>query len=105
MSYIDEQVKRSQIMQSAIKKWGKDLQIEIAIEECAELIKALQKNKRINHIDTTVHLESIRNICDEIADVDIMIQQLKMIFPIQLIEEIKIIKLERLEKRIQSSTD
>lgn len=98
MSYLNY----GDVLRAAIKKWGKDLQIEIAIEECAELIKALQKNKRVDHKNTEKHLQAIRNICDEIADVDIMVTQLKMIFPQQIIEEIKISKLERLEKRLQS---
>lgn len=104
MSYISEQVKTNEILFAAIKKWGKQSQMEMAIEECAELIKAIQKLKRAGD-ENPREFEFIRAVCDEIADVEIIMQQLKLIFPVQLIEEIKIAKIERLEKRIQSSTN
>ncbi len=97
MSYISEKSKETEVYQAAIMKWGKELQIEIAIEECAELIKALQKLKRCS--DDTI-LGPRRNVHEEIADVEIMIEQLKLIFNRQLIEEYKIEKIERLKSRL-----
>lgn len=95
MSYIEQKVKETDLLLGAIRKWGRELQIEMAIEECSELIHALQKLKR----DGT-NTEKYNHVCEEVADVDIMIQQLKFIFSYQMIEEYRIIKLERLEKRI-----
>ena len=46
--------------------------MDIAIEECAELIKALLKARRRSG--------SIEDIIDEIADVTIMCEQLKIMF-------------------------
>jgi len=40
------------------------------------------------------------HVCEEIADVEIMIEQLRYIFDVDLIDQFKSEKLERLEKRI-----
>lgn len=92
-------MKTYEILQAAVKRWGKQSQIEMAIEECAELIKALQKLKRAGE-ENPNEFFLIKDVCGEIADVEIMMQQLKMIFPIQIIEDIKGEKIERLEKRL-----
>ena len=82
-------------LREAIKVYGKDNQIEMIIEECSELIMALQKNKRYNTKDTYI------NVCEEIADVDIMIEQAKMMFDDDLINHIKKQKIERLKERLK----
>lgn len=57
-----------QNLNKAILKWGAEKQIKKAAEECAELIQALLKGWSQDNID------------EEIADVEIMIAQLKMIY-------------------------
>ena len=54
----------------AIAKWGASVQIAIAVEECAELIVALQHNARGR---TT-------NVVTEVADVLVMAMQLAHVF-------------------------
>lgn len=54
------------------------------IEEFSELIKAISKDDR-------------KNIIEEIADVEIMLEQLQMIYLIDK-EEIDIIKIEKIDK-------
>ena len=58
------------VFESAIIQWGVDSQLNQAIEECAELIQAINKFRRNNDRD---------NLLEEIADVEIMIGQLKII--------------------------
>lgn len=58
-----------QILNAAIKTFGERNQEEMAVEECAELIQA------INH----KHRGREHNITEEIADVEIMLEQLKII--------------------------
>lgn len=54
------------------KHYGEEHQQQKAIEECAELILAICKNKdRVGSVDDVV---------DEIADVEIMLNQLKILF-------------------------
>ncbi len=58
------------VFKNAVTQWGVDAQLNQAIEECAELIQAINKFRRINDRD---------NLLEEIADVEIMIGQLKII--------------------------
>ena len=64
-------------MQSALDKWGLAAQVGQAVEECAELIVALQK-----HINRTPSPETVKNIVDEIADVEMMLAQLRLAFDV-----------------------
>jgi hypothetical protein len=78
-----------QIYAKALKMWGKESQINVAIEELAELITVLAKrNRKINGKNND-------EICEEIADVEIVLNQLKMIYDSEKIKNIKYKKLER----------
>ena len=88
------------ILKNAIETWGDDVQIDMMIEECAELIVALQKSKR--HYDTTSQKQDIlSNIIDEVADVTIMMKQAEIIFGKKIIEERINFKMERLSNRLK----
>lgn len=87
---------KQEIYKAAIKKYGVYSQVEMAIEECSELIQAIQKTKRNNSIIAS------NNVCEEIADVEIMIEQLRGIYDSNLIDRYKSEKLERLETRIKN---
>ena len=65
---------RYALYKKAIMKWGKEPQINMAIEECAELITALSKRNRCSNGST------IDDIIGEMVDVEIMIEQLKLIY-------------------------
>ena len=65
------------VMQTALDKWGLNAQAGQTIEECAELIVALQK-----HINRTPAPESVENILDEMADVEMMLAQMRLVFGI-----------------------
>lgn len=83
------------IAKECIKQWGKQSQITIAIEECAELIVELSKiNRKVNGTNEY-------DICSEIADVEIMMKQLRLIFPSKTIDTIKDIKLTNLNRRLE----
>jgi NTP pyrophosphatase (non-canonical NTP hydrolase) len=64
-------------MQTALDKWGLDAQAGQTVEECAELIVSLQK--MFNRAPSTVKPE---DIMDEIADVEMMLAQLRLAFDI-----------------------
>lgn len=63
------------IYQQAIDHYGRAHQVTKAIEECAELIQVLAK-----HGPVTITVEDLQHITEEIADVEIMIEQLKLIY-------------------------
>ena len=88
---------RHDIMALAIAEYGKVCQMDVAIEEMAELTKALCKIKRAD-----IGMErcaAVENAVEEIADVQIMLDQLRLILGCDTtaIEEEK---LERLQNRI-----
>ena len=76
------------IYKRALNIFGLKAQSEVAIEEMAELIQAISKHNR----------SKAHNVEEEIADVEIMLNQIKLAFDEELIEEWKIIKLARLNK-------
>ena len=89
----------NRLYEMAIKKWGADSQIAKAVEECAELIVALAKN------------DSIDAILEEMADVEIILAQLKLIYNYNFqltypyaskFHTIKEQKLLRLKKRLKA---
>lgn len=80
-------------LNQAIKVYGPDMQQNIAIEEMSELTKEICKVKR--------GMGSKLNLAEEIADVEIMIQQLKIIHDVDsMVDVFKIKKIERLKERL-----
>lgn len=71
-------------LREILSYFGIENQKKQTIEELAELIRAISK-------------EDVRNITEEIADVEIMLEQLKMIYWIDN-EEIEKIKEEKMAK-------
>lgn len=65
------------LFKQTIEKWGIDAQGMMAIEEMAELTKALCKVKRKGYTYTA---ESILPLYEELADVRLMLDQLDYIF-------------------------
>ena len=63
---------RKKVYQSALRKWGVDLQTMMAVEEMSELTKEICKIKR-----GKMDLDAL---ADEIADVTIMLEQLREIY-------------------------
>ncbi len=86
----------TEIYNAALAKWGVNLQIIVAIEELAELSQALAKYMR--HGLTPEDVGSLSPIEDEIADVQIMLDQLKLAFPYAFHEQAKEAKLKNLKK-------
>ena len=79
------------IYKEALQVFGHANQIDMIIEECAELIHAIQKHKRVRPCD----------VQSEIADVEIMCAQMRLIFPgVSIIKKDKLIRLqEKIQKR------
>lgn len=63
---------RKKVYQAALRKWGVDLQTMMAVEEMSELTKEICKIKR-----GKMDLDAL---ADEIADVTIMLEQLREIY-------------------------
>lgn len=89
------------IMKRAIDTYGERAQCDVAIEEMAELTKALLKTRRMSDNDHAAQQRAISNVIEEIADVEIMISQLKIIYGAPYVDVIREQKLVRLENRME----
>lgn len=92
-------------LQMCIDTYGKQPQVDMAIEEMSELIKALLKERRALHReDPEAWKQANMNIADEMADVIIMLTQLTMIFENGAdVQEIINRKLARQEERLREA--
>jgi len=92
MGIMTKDARHQETYEHLEEKFGRKHQLDVAIEECAELIKALSKAVRGNEDDM--------KICEEIADVEVCIDQLKLFYdPTTLkVAMFKEFKLRRLEK-------
>lgn len=81
-----------ELYKAAIDLWGRELQLDMLQEECAELIAVINRwrRKRAKGSD----------LLDEIADVEIMIEQARVMFGDSSINDAKREKLRRLEQRV-----
>lgn len=83
-----------EICRAALETFGKSSQMQVAIEEMSELTKELCKNGRGQ--------ENTTHIAEEIADVEIMLQQMVILFDCAgQVETFRRYKLERLATRIK----
>jgi hypothetical protein len=90
-----------EIYKLAAEKWGNAKQLIKAIEELSELQKELCK------VINTPNVQTILRIAEEVADVEIMLEQIHFIFSFrdekfsELVDANKDMKLERLENRLK----
>lgn len=84
---------REKLYKQCIDKWGADDQIMMMLEEMAELANALCKSYRGRG--------TVDAITTEIADVTIMVEQLRLIFGKDNVDKEIERKLDRLANRLQ----
>ena len=89
----------SYVVKRSIEHYGKDVQSTVCMEECAELIQAISKEKR-GKSDKS-------HLAEEMTDVIICIEMLKQIYSISddMISEWIITKQERIIERIRRDNE
>ncbi|MBA7648140.1 hypothetical protein ES703_55922 [subsurface metagenome] len=87
---------RETLYREAVKQWGVDAQVIMAFEEMAELTQSLCKLRR-NNYRWGDDKQLRTNLKEELADVEIMLEQVKYIFEVHDIEDIINMKLKRLQ--------
>jgi NTP pyrophosphatase (non-canonical NTP hydrolase) len=91
------------IFRAAIAKWGLPLQVTVAIEEMAELTHALCRWQRFDN-----NVPNLENIAEEIADVQIMLEQLIVGLDLNRlawatkVDNVRAEKMVRLKQRLES---
>lgn len=93
-------------MNEDIKKiadhYGLDAQLNIAVEELAELIQAIAKFRRINKRDQLNVIAKRGTISEEIADVKVMLAQIEYLLEIEgIVKKVQEYKIERQLKRMK----
>ena len=82
------------LLQRAISKWGEDAQMKMVLEEMSELQKEICKMWRGK--------DNRDAIAEEVADVEIMLDQLKLMLDIPYqVEQHRQNKLQRLQERLE----
>jgi hypothetical protein len=79
----------------ALDQWGYEVQMDMAAEECAGLIVAINHSKRGRAAD----------LAGEIADVEIMTGQLRLMIGAEAVEQAKAQNLERLLATLDELND
>lgn len=87
-------MKEKELYKKAVELWGIEAQIKQAIEECSELITALCHKDRGK--------VGLADVAKEVADVEIMCEQLREIIGDEIVDRYKQEQLIRLEHGIQS---
>ena len=92
MGIMTKDERLAEVYESLEEAFGRNHQLDVAIEECAELIKVLSKAVRGKEDDM--------KIAEEIADVEVCIDQLKRFYDptgskVRLFKEFKIRRLEK----------
>ena len=85
-----------EILNNAIQTYGMDAQLDMCIEKMSELTKEICKKKRGNN--------NRNKIAEEIADVEIMLKQLKMMCNISddEVNNVILTKIHRLGERLKN---
>lgn len=100
----------SELNKETAKYYGYEAQSNQLVEECAELIQAVSKYRRaVAGLGQPVAEEkkavALENLIEEIADVEIMLEQVKYLLqiPEDELDAVKLFKVNRTRERIQSS--
>lgn len=93
-----ERARQNVILSDAVSCFGVEMQTIKAMEELAELTQALSK--------TLLGYQNGDNLREEIADVEIMLSQLRMMYDVEnsdgSVDDMKEYKLERLRNTIET---
>ena len=84
-----------QVYEKISKTWGIDSQMNMMSEEIGELLQAMNKYRRAQNKSEEEKAKAYDHLCEEIADVENMINQFRYIFDSDLIDKYKEQKLRR----------
>lgn len=86
---------RDEIARQAVSTWGATAQADMLIEECAELIQAVQHWRRGRATN--------EQVASEIADVSIMLAQARFMFGAEAVDAAREAKVTRLVCRLEAT--
>ena len=86
-----------ELYQAALEMWGLEAQLGMLQEECAEVVVAVNKYRR-----GCPSVDLADSLAQELADVEIMVEQMRAAGFALPIDQHKRAKLERLQKRVDA---
>lgn len=91
------------VLKAAIDKYGQHNRLAQTQEECAELIQAISKLNRSEDSDHPGRAAkaALNHLMEETVDVQIMLEQIRIMFPSKAYDSIRAQKITRLEKRMK----
>ena len=98
-----EGLSAAHVLERAVEHWGLDSQIAMVAEECAELAVAAMHMLRTRHLSAMDAREDA--FAEELADVEIMIEQMKVAGFAERVAVARARKMERLKARLDASID
>ena len=90
------------IYKRIVDTWGVESQINMLIEEMGELLQAISKYRRAQNKDDKTKIEAYDHLCEEVADVENMMSQMRYMLDSDRIDEYKKAKLERISKKLDA---
>lgn len=88
-----------EILLKAIERYGIENQMMQCIEEMAELTQAINKYRRAKWSYSAT--DAYNHVIEEIADVQIMIEQMRIMFDREDVDKFIAAKLKRLDERMR----
>ena len=87
-----------------VSTYGDNPQIDMCVEECGELLKALMKHRRKVNGTTSdeERKEAKAAVIDELADVSVMVEQMKIIYGYEAVEDRIAFKIDRQMNRLRN---
>ena len=82
-----------EVLEAAINKWGYDTQIDMAMGECGEFIAEVVRWR-------TQGRGTVQSVCEEVADVIIMMLQLRKMIGPSVVDASVASKLARLQDKL-----
>jgi NTP pyrophosphatase (non-canonical NTP hydrolase) len=97
----EETVEPDNVLKSAVETFGQEEQIDMLIEEMAEVIQAISKWRRKRWTHMPDNHPTLENLHEELADLIIVLDQMDYIFDKDKINAYRAAKIDRLAKRIE----
>jgi hypothetical protein len=89
------------VYKRAVDVWGVEIQMGMMIEESAELIHSISKYRRSYNKSEDIKQDAFNHLCEEVADVENMINQMRYMLDDKIIDKYKEEKLKRTLEKIK----
>lgn len=90
------------IYKRIVDTWGVESQLNMVTEEMGELLQAISKFRRAYNKDDETKAKAFEHLCEEVADVENMVNQMRYMLDSDLIDKYKEAKLKRISEKLDN---